>query len=59
MLIIKTVHGNFGNFKDLYRFMKEENLKTINVNAEYIFDKVSCQTLSLLEVYNLSMNEVK
>jgi len=55
MLILKTVYGDFGNFKDLYRFMQEENLKEISIAADYIFSNFSNQVLTLEEVYNLSI----
>lgn len=51
MLEIKTLYGNFNNFKHLYLFMKEENLKEIEVDTNYIFSRV-CKT-------NLTLEEVK
>lgn len=35
MMIIRTEYANFGNYKDLLRFMQEENIKEVTVRTEY------------------------
>lgn len=35
VMIIRTEYANFGNYKDLLRFMQEENIKEVTVRTEY------------------------
>lgn len=53
MFIIKTKFGNFSTFKDLYLFMKDENIYSIEVTSYYIFDKINTSNLSLDDVKKL------
>lgn len=34
-MIIRTEYANFGNYKDLLRFMQEENIRKVTVRTEY------------------------
>lgn len=34
-MIIRTEYANFGNYKDLLRYMQEENIKEVTVKIEY------------------------
>ena len=58
MLIFKTKFGNFGTFKDLFLFMHEEKLKEIEIESQYIFDRVFAGTLSYEEVCELYKKEI-
>lgn len=40
MLELKTCFGTFGNFRDMHRYMEEEKIDTVTVEASYIFTKV-------------------
>lgn len=40
MLELKTGFGTFGNFTDMARFMDEEHIIEVTVEAHYIFTKV-------------------
>ena len=59
MLILKTEFGNFSSIKDLFLFMKEENLNEIEIKAEYIFDKFFLGTLSFQKVSELYKEEIQ
>ncbi|HCT92480.1 MAG TPA: hypothetical protein DF613_14050 [Lachnospiraceae bacterium] len=50
MLEIKTAFGTFGNFTDLARYMLEEGITQVTVDAYYIFSKVAKITFSLDEL---------
>ena len=34
-MIIRTEYANFGNYKDLLRYMQEENIKEVTAKTEY------------------------
>ena len=34
-MIIRTKYANFGNYKDLLRYMQEENISEVTVRTEY------------------------
>lgn len=34
-MLIRTEYANFGNFKDLLRYMQEENIEVVTVRTEY------------------------
>ena len=34
-MIIRTEYANFGNYKELIRYMQEENIKEVRVKTEY------------------------
>lgn len=53
MFIIETKFGNFGTYRDLYFFMKDENINSIQVTSYYIFDKINTSNLSLDDVKKL------
>ncbi|PRR77656.1 hypothetical protein CLLI_22200 [Clostridium liquoris] len=57
MLELKTQYGTFGNFRDLYRFMLEEDIENVRVTTYYIFDKLSTLNLSLQEIKNLAYSK--
>ena len=40
MLELKTDFGTFGNFKDMVRYMEEEGIGEVTVEAHYVYDKV-------------------
>lgn len=54
MLQIRTEHGNFGSYKDLYLFMKEEELKEVVATTYYALSKVNCLKLTLSDVKKLA-----
>lgn len=59
---MKTKYGNFGNFKDLYLFMNDENLTEIEVEASYCLSKIMRITLTLDDVknaMNFNINDFK
>lgn len=40
MLELKTSFGTFGNFKDMARYMEDEGISKVTVEAHYVFTKV-------------------
>lgn len=40
MLELKTSFGTFGNFKDMARYMEDEYISKVTVEAHYVFTKV-------------------
>jgi hypothetical protein len=50
MLELKTRFGTFGNFKDMARYMEEENIDAVTVEAHYIFTKVVKLDFTLDEI---------
>ena len=50
MLELKTSFGTFGNFKDMSRFMEEEGISSVTVEAHYIFTKVVKLDFTLEEI---------
>ena len=40
-MIIRTEYANFGNHKDLLRYMQEENIKEVTVKTEYWGSKLT------------------
>lgn len=50
MLELKTSFGTFGNFNDLARFMEEENISEVTVEAHYIFTKIVKLNFTLAEI---------
>lgn len=40
MLELKTEFGTFGNFTDMVRYMEEEGIGEVTVEAHYVYDKV-------------------
>jgi len=38
---MKTKYGDFGTYRDMYLFMKDENLKEIEFEASYCLTKIS------------------
>lgn len=50
MLELKTVFGTFGNFRDMSRYMEEEGIKEVTVEAHYIFTKVVKLDFTLKEI---------
>lgn len=56
MLVIKTEHGIFGSFKDLYRFMKEENINSLKVTTNYVVNDINTQTLTIDDIKSIIEN---
>ena len=50
MLELKTDFGTFGNFKDMARYMEEEGISEVTVEAHYIFTKVVKLDFTLAEI---------
>lgn len=50
MLELKTDFGTFGNFKDMARFMDEERISEVTVEAHYIFTKIVKLNFTLEEI---------
>ena len=50
MLELKTDFGTFGNFRDMSRYMEEEGIKEVTVEAHYIFTKVVKLDFTLKEI---------
>ncbi len=50
MLELKTGFGTFGNFRDMSRYMEEEGIKEVAVEAHYIFTKVVKLDFTLKEI---------
>lgn len=50
MLELKTDFGTFGNFRDMSRYMEEEGIKEVTVEAHYIFTKVVKLDFTLAEI---------
>lgn len=50
MLVLKTDHGNFGSFKDLYLYMKFEKVEKVKCTTNYILDDINTQWLTIEEV---------
>ena len=50
MLELKTDFGTFGNFKDMARYMEEEEISEVTVEAHYIFTKVVKLDFTLAEI---------
>lgn len=50
MLELKTNFGTFGNFTDVARYMKEEGISEVTVEAYYIFTKVVKIDFTLAEI---------
>lgn len=50
MLELKTGFGTFGNFRDMSRYMEEEGIKEVTVEAHYIFTKVVKLDFTLKEI---------
>lgn len=50
MLELKTDFGTFGNFKDMARYMEEEGISKITVEAHYIFTKIVKLDFTLEEI---------
>lgn len=40
MLEVKTSFGTFGNFKDMAKYMEDEGISKVTVEAHYVFTKV-------------------
>lgn len=53
MLVIETEFCNFGSFKDLEIFMRQEKIYKIKTTTKYIGDVVNIQTLSYSEVLEI------
>ncbi len=50
MLELKTSFGTFGNFTDMARYMKEEGISEVTVEAHYVFTKVVKLDFTLAEI---------
>lgn len=50
MLEIKTKFGNFGSARDLYLYMRDENIDVVNIDTRYIFDTVAKMKMTINEV---------
>lgn len=50
MLELKTDFGTFGNFKDMARYMEEEGISEVTVEAHYIFTKIVKLDFTLEEI---------
>ncbi|EOS68023.1 hypothetical protein C818_04190 [Lachnospiraceae bacterium MD308] len=50
MLELKTSFGTFGNFKDMSRYMEEENIREVMVEAHYVFTKIVKLVFTLKEI---------
>ena len=50
MLELKTPFGTFGNFKDMARYMEEEGINKVTVEAHYIFTKIVKIDFTLVEI---------
>ena len=50
MLELKTSFGTFGNFRDMSRYMEEENINEVTVEAHYVFTKVAKLFFTLKEI---------
>lgn len=50
MLELKTSFGTFGNFRDMSRYMEEENINEVTVEVSYIFTKVVKLVFALEEI---------
>lgn len=50
MLELKTPFGTFGNFTDMARYMEEEGINEVTVEAYYIFDKIAELDLTLAQI---------
>lgn len=50
MLELKTDFGTFGNFKDMAKYMEEENIGEVTVEAHYIFTKIVKLDFTLAEI---------
>lgn len=50
MLELKTSFGTFGNFKDMSRYMEEENINEATLEVHYIFTKVVKLVFTLEEI---------
>lgn len=50
MLELKTDFGTFGNFKDMSRYMEEEGINEVTVEAHYIFTKIVKLDFTLSEI---------
>lgn len=60
MLELKNAFGTFGNFKDMARYMEEEKISEVIVEAYYIFTKVVKLDFTLEEIQEkLSSGELK
>lgn len=50
MLELKTDFGTFGNFRDMARYMEEEGISEVTVEAHYIFTKIVKLDFTLSEI---------
>lgn len=50
MLELKTSFGTFGNFKDMARYMEDEDIGKVTVEAHYVFTKVVKMDFTLEEL---------
>lgn len=54
MLIIETEYANFGSFKDLHIFMKQEGLTEVTATTKYVGSVVNTLKLTLDEVEEIA-----
>lgn len=60
MLELKTSFGTFGNFTDMARYMEEEGISEVTVEAHYIFTKIVKIDFTLVEIQEkLKKGELK
>ncbi|WP_154698224.1 MULTISPECIES: hypothetical protein [Clostridium] len=58
MLFIETNVGNFAKFQDIFQFMKEENLKEIEVTkVEYCLDEIIGKGIYTIEQIEKIVNK--
>lgn len=53
-MIIRTEYANFGNYKDLLRFMQEENIRKVTVRTEYWGAKLTPLRMTQKDVIHMS-----
>ena len=49
-MLIRTEYANFGNFKDLLRFMQEEDIEVVTVKTEYWGARLTSLRLTRKEI---------
>lgn len=49
-MLIKTEYANFGNPKDLLRYMQEENIEVVTVESEYWGAKLAPMKMTQADV---------
>ncbi len=50
MLELKSTFGTFGNFTDMVRYMEEEGIGEVTVEAHYVYDKITEHYFTLEEL---------